>query len=811
MTHPRIVAPAKLRATLDPVRIPYATSEGIPVGGSKHAPQQRVLQALELGLHITSSGYNIYVSGEADLGRSYMLREYLAPRAKKAKTPADLIYVYNFADRDAPILLSIAAGQGRKLKNALAKVLPRLQKEISIRLERPTFTRRRTSIFDKFQTRRDGIFAQMNKIAGGQGFNLDMDDTGGMTLYPLVEGKRLNEEEFENLGADHRKALKQKSDSLLQPITGFLRKLAKAEQAYLEEERVLEREIVDDALKIALDPLTEKFVPQCACAELKKFFVDLRTELLDNLDSLIPPEAAGPLAQGQPNTTQHLPSSGDGSVPEDLSSRFSINVFVDNAETTGAPIIFDDHPTLSNLMGCIEREAEMGALITDFTLIKAGSIHKANGGYLILHMDDILHHSTAWEALLRTLRSGLSRIEDSAEDETTKTKGLRPTPVPLSLKVILVGKEDLYEALLQADDRFSKLFKIKAHFTEHMPRDAMGIRVYLAQLRRIIEADSLLHFDKDALAGLIDYGSLIIEDQNKLSLKFPLVRELMIEASAFASLQKKTLVDKAVLRHALQARIFRSNLVEEAFMEEYDRRIIKVVTSGEVVGKVNGLSVSFYGDFEFGLPHQISCTIGAGSGGIIDLERDAQLGGPIHTKAMMILKSYLVGSFAHNKPLILTGSLGFEQNYAGIEGDSASGAELAALLSALAGVPIRLSLAFTGAVGQSGEMMAVGGVTRKIEGFFEVCKRHGLTGQQGVILPRDNIAHLMLREDVIQAVIDKRFHVYGVDHITDAMELLTGISSGRLRKNGRYTPGSLYDKVDKRLAALTAISVKMRK
>ena len=799
---------SKLRASLAPERIPFETSDTIPRNGKRHVPQQRALQALELGLHITARGFNIYLAGESDLGRSFLLRDFLGPRAKKGKTPSDLVYVFNFENHDAPVLLCLPAGQGRKLKTALNKIFTRIQKEISLRLERSTYTRRRTSLLDKFQTQRDQLLKQMNKVAITQGFNLGMDDTGGMTLYPLIEGKRLNEQEFENLEDALRSELKMKGDSLMEPMTGFLRKLARAEQTFIDEERSLEREMVDDVLKVTLDPLSEKFVPACHNEKLRIFFNSLRADTLDNLDALMPPDMQAGQPQQRPAPQGH---PHDSPMPDNLSGRYDVNVFVDNAETVGAPIIFDDHPTLSNLMGCIEREAEMGALITDFTLIKSGAIHRANGGYLVLHMDDMLHHAQAWEALLRALRSGTSRIEDASDEDTNKAKGLQPEPVPLSLKVILVGKEEMYEMLLEADDRFSKLFKIKAHLTEYMPRNSAGIRVYLSHIRRIIDDDMLLPFDRESLAGLVDFGSRLIEDQYKLSLKYPRIREIMVEASAYATLQSQPMVTRALLQQALDARNFRSNLVEEAFMEEYDRRIIKVVTDGEAVGKVNGLAVSFYGDFEFGLPHQISCTIGAGSGGIIDLERDAQLSGPIHTKAMMILKSYLVGSFAHNKPLVLTGSLGFEQNYVGIEGDSASGAELAALLSALSGVPIRLNLAFTGAVSQSGQIMAVGGVTRKIEGFFEVCKRHGLTGQQGVILPRDNIAHVLLHDDVIRAIEAKQFHVYAVEHITEALEILTGMPSGKLRKDGTYSRDSLYRRVDNRLKELTALSTRVKK
>ncbi|MDL2290754.1 AAA family ATPase [Desulfovibrio sp. OttesenSCG-928-F20] len=798
------VAAEKLCANLPPERIPYVDSSAIPLNGKRHNPQTRALKALELGLHISQAGFNIYVAGEPDLGRSFLLRDVLKPRARKKATPPDLVYVFNFEDNDAPVLIKLPAGQGRKLKKALSSLYSRIQKEVAGRLESTAHIRRRTLLMDKFQSKREELLKRMNRLADAKGFSLGTDDGGGMTLYPLVKGKRLNEQEFDDLEADLRVKLKQKGDSLMEPITGYLRKLARAEDDFHEQERTLERDVLDQVLKNCYDPLVERFVPVCKSKALKRFFADLRADALDRADAFMPSDSQSQ-PQAQPLQRQ---SAYEAPLQEDPSSRFDINLFVDNAACLGAPVIFDDHPTLPNLMGCIEREAEMGALVTDFTLIKSGSIHKANGGYLVLHIEDVLQHPSAWEALLRTLRSGQSRIEDADDEATGKTKGLRPAPVPLDLKVILVGKEELYEMVLLADDRFSKLFKIKAHLTEYMPRNAAGIRVYLEHIKRIIVDDGLLPFDRDALAGLVDCGSRIIEDQQRLSLKFPLLREIMVEASALAAMQRKKRVSDDILRQAREARFFRSNLVEEAFMEEYDRGIIKVSTSGEAVGKVNGLSVSFYGDFEFGLPHEISCTVGAGSGGIIDLERDAKLGGPIHTKAMMILKSYLVGAFAHNKPLVLTGSLGFEQSYAGIEGDSASGAELAALLSALSRVPLRLSYAFTGAVGQFGQIMAVGGVTRKIEGFFEVCKRHGLTGAQGVILPKDNIPHVLLQGEVLDAVTRGDFSIFAVSHISEAMEILTGLPSGRLRKDGSYSSGSLYRLADDRLRELARISTR---
>ncbi len=794
-----------LQARLPEKSIPWESSAAAPArlknNGMKHHTQPRALQTLELALHIRAGDYHVYLSGEANLGRGYMLRDFLEPRARKAPTPPDLIYANNFADPDRPLLISLPAGQGEKLKKALADVLIKVRKELPGRFEADSYVERRAGLMDKFQKVRTKLLRKMDAVAGTQGFHLDFDEQGSLTLYPLVEGKRLSEEEFDRLDSRMRQNLKRRGDSLLHAMAGLMRRLSRAEQDFKADERDLEREVVRQVLDALLTPLEEKFLRACPGDDLCGYFAALRADILDNPEQVLPKEPT-PL-QG-----------GDSSAPtQDYDPyRYSLNLFVDNSRTVGAPLVADDHPTASNLLGCVEREAEMGALVTDFTLIKAGSLHRANGGFLVLHIEDVLQHPNAWEGLLRALRSGLARIEESGEaDAAARTKGIEPQALRLDLKVILIGSEALYETLLLNDDRFAKLFKLKAHMAEVTKRDQAGLRVYLGRMAQIIEEAALLPFERGALARLVDFGSELSEDRKKLSLKFPLLRELMIEASALAGMAGKQSVDRERVEAALEARIYRSNLAEELFLEEYDRELIKVRTSGEAVGRVNGLSVTWHGNFEFGLPHCISCTVGVGHEGIIDLEREAELAGPIHTKAMMILKSYLLDQFAHNKPLVLAGSLCFEQNYAGIEGDSASGAELAALLSALARTPVRLSLAFTGAVNQSGQIMAVGGVNRKIEGFFQVCARRGLSGEQGVLIPHDNLDHLMLSRRVIEAVENKRFRIYPVRHMTEAMELLTGLPAGRRNKNGRFTPGSLYSLVDSRLVEMGELAARAYK
>lgn len=791
----------KLYASLAPERLPYKDSGEIPLKQRLAPPQPRALAALELALGIKDQGYNIYLSGEVNLGRTYMIKDFLGPRVKKCACPPDLVYVNNFEDPDSPILLRLPAGQGQKLKTALAKAVGRLRKELPPYMERESYTKRRSSLLGSFQNKKTQIFEEMDKIAGQHGFKLDMDEAGTMSLYPLFDGQRLSENEFENLAESKKSALKRKGDRLAGTMHGYLRKLGRMDQDLMDGERDLEREVAGELVSGVIDPVAEKFRVSSNGEFPESYFKLLKEDVLDSLDYFLPPDYP-------PSGPSHLPPLPEGPHFEDIGHRYDVNIFVDNSKTSGAPLVLEDHPTPGNLLGQIERESELGALVTDFTLIKAGSLHKANGGFLVLQMEDLVQYPLAWEGLLRALRSGQAKMEDQSDGEGIRTKGIRPAPLELDLKVVLIGNDEMYEALLFADSRFPKLFKIKAQMTGHTPRNAKGIKFYLLQLRRIIEEAALPHFDRAALAGLVDFGSLLLEDQKSLSLEFPLIRELMLEASARARSDGSPLVGRAHLDAAMEAREFRMNMVEELFLEDYDRKIIKLSTSGEAVGVVNGLSVTGYGDYEFGLPHQIACTVGVGHGGIVDLEREAELGGPIHTKAIMILKSYLVAQFARKKPLILTGSICFEQSYAGIEGDSASGAELAALLSAIARVPIRLSLAFTGALSQSGQIMAVGGVTRKIEGYFEVCRRHGLTGSQGVILPKDNLEHLMLKKSVLEAVEKGLFHIYPVEHISQAMELLTGMNCGVMRKDGSFTPGSLYQLVDKRLTELGKLAAK---
>ena len=780
----------KLYTSFDPNKIPWETSNDIPKSLRKDFSQPRAVKALTLALNIKDSGYNVYLAGENDLGRAYMLSQFLKPIALKKETPPDLLYVNNFENEDNPILLKVLAGQGKVLKSELAKILQQIKKEIPLRFETHAYEKKRQALLSNFQKIRESFIKEMDIIAEKQGFNLDIDEQGSLTLYPLVEGKRLSDEDFEMLDVNIRSAIKRKSDHLLHSMTAVIKKLSKAERDYKQSQKDLDKEVMVDVLHKYFTPFQEKFCSHAGIYEesVTTFFENMYKDMLENMDLFLAKETPVPLSLAE-LTIPTLPNQ------ENSLSRYELNLFVDNSKLKGAPVIFESHPTFFNVLGCIERESEMGALSTNFTLIKAGSSHKANGGYLAFHIEDILAHPTAWDGLMRVLRAQKSKVEDDSS-ELIKTKTLSPQSLDLDLKVILIGNDQIYETLLENDDRFSKLFKIKAQMSIDTERNTQNIKAWLHNLANIIEESNLLPFDKSAMATLVDYSTLVCEDHTKITLKFPLIRETMIEASALASIDNKEIVDREYIYKAYNEKMHRSAYIEELFMEEYNRDIIKIQTSGSAVGRVNGLSVTYAGQFEFGLPHQISCTVGVGHGGIIDLERESEMAGPIHTKAMMILKSYLLSQFAQNKPLVLSGIMCFEQSYNGIEGDSASGAELVALLSAISKTPINLSFAMTGAVSQAGDIMAVGGVTRKIEGFFKLCEQRGLTGKQGVIIPKDNVEHLMLNEKVRSAVENGLFNIYPVSHITEALELLTGIPAGKRTKAGNFPKNTLFHTVD---------------
>lgn len=758
--------------------------------------QPRARKALEMSLAIPDMEYNVYVAGDPGLGRTFLVENFLETRAACGETPPDLVYVHNFKTPDNPTLVRLPAGQGKMLKDRLRDVVRRLRRDLPRHFEQAGYLRLQNKLFNKLSGIREDLLDKMEDAAQKKGFSLNIDDSGSVSLTPLVDGKVLTTEEFERLDARLKKNLKDQSGAVLDAIADLSRLVNKSEQEFQAQELKLAQDHGAGLVDRVLAPLCKKFADN---KQLKAYFQNFREDILENL----------PQYQDHPEHDPRMPPEQAEHLSDSFFDRYEVNLFVDNSKVRGAPIVRETNPGFFNLLGCMERETEWGTYYTDFSLIKAGAVHRANGGYLILRVDDLLAHPAAWEGLLRCLRNKESRLEDPTDHyDLLRTRTISPDPVPLSLKVFLIGDDETHELLYTHDERFRKIFKLKAHIQDTVERTPETITGYAQTLYRTARRENLRSFDKNALAELVDYAVRMAEDREKLSLHISHVREIMMEADALAGSQEKRTVNADMIKLALTEREYRTDLYREDFLREYDRRAIKVLTQGEAVGTANGLSVTQIGEYVMGLPHQISCTVGVGHGGIMDLEREAELGGPIHTKGMMILKSYLANLFARNKPLVLTGSLCFEQNYAHVDGDSASGAELAALLSALSDMPIRLDLAFTGAISQSGAIMSVGGVTHKVEGFFEVCRRRGLTGNQGVLLPADNVVHLVLRDEVIQAVKDGQFHIYPVSSIEAAIEILTGVRAGTRLKSGRFSAGSVYAAVDDRLTELAVLAEK---
>jgi lon-related putative ATP-dependent protease len=498
-------------------------------------------------------------------------------------------------------------------------------------------------------------------------------------------------------------------------------------------------------------------------------------------------------------------------VKEPVEKRYQVNIVTDNSSQKGAPVILEPNPSYNNLFGRIEQEARFGTLVTDFTLIRGGSLHQANGGYIVLPVNDLIRNPLAWDSLKRALTNDVIEIEDVSEKLSfATTKSLKPQPIPLNIKVILVGKPDIYQALLSYDEHFIELFKVKADFDSQMPRNMENTLNYSRFVSHLCEVEELRHLDSKALARIVEHGSRLADDQEKLSTRFGEISDVVREANYYAQLDGSDQIHVEQIRKAIDEHFYRSSLYQGRIIEMIERGVIKIDITGEQVGQVNGLSVLEMGDVMFGQPNRITASIGLGRSGLMDIEREAELGGPTHSKGVMILGGFLAEKFSQDKPLSLSARLVFEQSYSGVDGDSASSTELYAILSALSGLPIRQAIAVTGSVNQKGTVQAIGGVNQKIEGYFLVCKSIGLTGDQGVLIPESNLSNLMLKEEVLEAARAGKFHIWPVSSIEDGIEVLTGVPAGKLELNGTFTEGSVFNKVNQRLQRMADTLVKFK-
>lgn len=748
--------------------------------------QDRAIRALQFGLEIKGKGFNVYAAGLPGTGKHTGTKRYLETISKLKPTPSDWCYVNNFRDSYQPQALRFPAGKARIFQKDLKKFIEDAKRAVPKALQSEELGNRRDAVSKKAEEERDKILNDLNKEAEKYSFAIQSTQLG-ITLIPTAEGKPLSEAEYQQLPAQMKEKFEKNRDAIKSKIEKTAKQVAQITNTANEELRKLRDDAVHYAAGQLMDALMASYqdIPGVSA-----YLNELREDILENAELFAGSETEKKPSQADP------PDSDDKEL---FFRKFEVNVVVDNSELKGAPVISEDNPTFNNLFGKIEYEAHYGTLSTDFTLIKNGSLHEANGGYLLLSINGLLRNPASYDGLKRALQNGAISIEDPGERQGSPTRSLSPEPIPLEVKVVLIGEPSAYQTLYAGDPDFPPLFKVKAQFDDVIPRTDENMEMYGRFIHTLCESEQLKHLEASAIAKVVEYGSRLAEDQSKLSTRFSDIADIVREGSFYATQDGSSQIGEAHILKALQEKTFRSNLDDEKIKEAVAKGILLIETSGSRVGQANGLSVIELGDFEFGQASRVTASIGLGREGIIDVEREAKLGGPTHTKGVLILSGYLTEKYAHDKPLSLSCRLVFEQSYGGVDGDSASSTELYAILSELSGLPIKQNFAMTGSVNQKGEIQPIGGVNEKIEGFYHTCKAKGLKGDEGVMIPQSNVQHLMLNEEVVEAVKQGKFHIYAVKTIDEGIELLTGVKAGARGKDGEYEVDSVHSRVDKRL------------
>jgi lon-related putative ATP-dependent protease len=776
------LAPADLRRVCDVSRFSFETTADLPFT-RKIVGQPRGTRSIEFGIEIASPGFNIYVMGPVGTGRTTTIERFLQEKAAAGPVPGDLVFVQNFRDLRRPRAICLPPGTGTRFRDDLAELVDSLKREIPKAFETEEYKDALSGAVQELEAKRNRILQKVRHQAAERGFAI-VRTPDGLIVAPVVDGQPMQMEAYEALTPEKREELDAARRVLERDLNDALRTVQEVEQSARDEIATLGRRVAASVVGGFIEPLQDRYAGE---EEALLHLNLVRDDVVAHVSGFLPDEEAQP---------EHVARE-----KEDLFHRYSVNLIVDHRQTTGSPVIVESNPTYHNLVGRIEYDVKFGVPTTDFMNIKAGALHRANGGYLVLRAGDLLSHSHAWSALKRALNSGEIRIEEPAA-ESVATKTVEPEPIPLNVKIILMGSLALYYSLLDIDEDFSKLFKVRADFDAEMDRTPENEDEFALFIATRCHEEGLRHFDKSAVGRIIEQGSRLAEAQDRLTTRFGEVANIVREASYWAGDTGREFVSAPDVVRAVQERTFRSNLLETKLRRHVQQGILLVDTSGSVVGQVNGLYTIQVGDYGFGQPSRITAQTYMGSAGVVSIEREVKLAGPIHNRGVLTLIGYLGGTYAQGQPLSLSASLAFEQNYSGVEGDSASSAELYALLSSLSALPINQGIAVTGSVNQWGQVQPIGGAIAKIEGFFETCSRRGLTGEQGVIIPAANVRDLMLRQELCDAVAAGQFHIWAVRTIDEGLTLLTGVLAGERGPDGVYPQGTVHGAVQKRLRQL---------
>jgi lon-related putative ATP-dependent protease len=786
----------KLRWRLDPATLPFESTDDLePL--REIIGQERGVDAFKFGMGMNKSGYNVFVTGMPGTGRMATVRRLLEGMSKdQGQVPDDLCYVNNFKNTEAPILIRLPAGMGQQLKKDVRNFVETLKKDVPQLFESQEYLNRKKEIMEEYEKKGKSFFKDLDKKVREEGFALVDVQVGQIKrpeVVPLVDGNPTHIDQLESMVEKGRfpkeefETLKEKQSKLREDIDQIfleLRDLQKGVQETVEKmDRVMFMKLAEELSA----PLKQKYKSK----DIDTYFNDMLEDMAENLQifSTQPQQVIPGLPLMMPE--------GDRFQP------YQVNLLVDNTDQKGPPVLVENHPTYRNLFGSIERIVDRsGVWRTDFSRIKAGSLVKANGGYLVLNLLEAIVEPGVWQALKRSLKTKKMEIETYDPFYLFTTTGLKPEPIEMDIKMVVISDDYLYHLLLVYDEGVKKIFKVRADFDTAMDKTDESVRQFAEFLKMKTDEDKLKPFDRTAVAALVEQAVRMTGRQEKLSTSFPVITDILRESDYWAGEDKQPVVQEKHVDKAIESRIYRSNLMEEHIQEMIDRGTLMIDTEGAVVGQVNGLAVYNLGDLMFGKPSRITASTSMGRAGIINIEREADLSGNTHNKGILILGGYLRKKYAQDKPLTMSASIAFEQSYSGVDGDSASSTEIYALLSSLAGVPIKQSVAVTGSVNQKGEVQAIGGVNYKIEGFYDCCHHKGITGDQGVMIPESNVKDLMLRKDVVEAVKAGKFHVYSVKTIDEGIEILTGMPAGKIKADGTYPKGTINNLVNEKLKSL---------
>jgi lon-related putative ATP-dependent protease len=747
--------------------------------------QERAVRTLDFGLNIDNPGYNIYLAGVFGTGKTTLAREMLEKKATQEPVPSDWCYVHNFKKPDCPKALELPAGKGKEFKKDLEFQVEDSINHISQAFEGEDFEYKKNQILTAFVEDTNRMYLKADEEARAYGFTVSRNQNG-ISSVPLKNGETLSQEEYLNMSEEERAELMKRSSLVQEKLNEAFRQYRELEKDIKARIKELEQETARSVISPNFDKLVKKYR---AFREVINYLEDLQQDLLDNLELFTKPEDPSTV-----NLFHHVSRRTS-------ERRYQVNLVVDNSGLKHAPVIFETNPTYSNIFGQIEYEGEFGILATDFTKIKAGSIHQANGGYLLLHVYDIVKNYYVWDSLKRVLKNQSINIESiSRMIGISNTETLQPEPIPADIKIILIGEPIYYYLLYAYDEEFQKLFKIRADFDVEMERSRKHVSDYARLISSVCESEKLIHFTPGAVARVVDYGSRMADDRNKLTTLFNRLVEIIYEANSWAMRDRSELVEEQHVIKAIEEKKYRSSMLEERSLELIRQNILLINVDDWYIGEINGLAVHEVGDHIFGRPVRITAKTFMGEKGLVNIEREIMMSGSIHSKGVLTLNGYMGAQYAQDKPLSLSASLTFEQSYQGIEGDSASSAELYALLSSLAEVPIYQGIAVTGSVNQNGEIQPVGGVNQKIEGFFKVCQQRGLNGKQGVIIPKQNVEQLMLDSEVVESVKNRMFNIWAVEHIDEGLEILTGKTAGKRGEGDKFTADSIHYRVNNKLS-----------